>query len=464
MNEVIDGLPERDGQVGPLPEPLVQRDGPAATLLIRGASLLDPTAGVDGHHDLLVEGGVISRMAESGSLDVPDGAELIEAEGLHVFPAFFDPHVHLRTPGQEYKEDLETGTRSAAAGGYAGVLAMANTSPTVSTPEQIESLRDRAARVASVPVGFLATVTHGMKGEELTDMAELRQAGAVGFTDDGVPIESPRILRRALQYQRMVGGRIALHQEDVELSGAGVMHEGAVSAELGLRGVPSISESVMIARDAAIAGYEGGKIQIQHLSARESIHQIRLAKAEGIDVTCEVSPHHLCLTDEAVRSLDASRFKMNPPLRTEADRQALIDALVDGTIDCIATDHAPHAPHEKEVPYEAANMGVTGLETAFSSLYTELVLPGRIGLDLLVEKLGSGGAPFGIDPFTLREGSRANLCLVDLEAEWVVGEHGYESRSVNSWCAGEKLRGRVLVTLADGQVAFRLRTFSLGVA
>jgi dihydroorotase len=464
MNEVIDELPEYDSRVGPLPEPMIQREGPAATLLIRGATLLDPASGVDGLHDLLVEDGTISRLGEPGSLEPGEGTEVIEAGGLHVFPAFFDPHVHFRTPGQEYKEDLETGTRSAAAGGYAGVLAMANTSPTVSTPEQIESLRDRASKVASVPVGFLATVTHGMKGEELTDMAELRQAGAVGFTDDGVPIESPRILRRALQYQRMVGGRIALHQEDVELSGAGVMHEGAVSAELGLRGVPSISESVMIARDAAIAGYEGGKIQIQHLSARESIQQIRLAKAEGIDITCEVSPHHLCLTDEAVRTLDASRYKMNPPLRTEADRQALIDALIDGTIDCIATDHAPHAVHEKEVPYEAANMGVTGLETAFSSIYTNLVLPGRIELDLLVEKLGCGGGPFGIEPFSLAEGSRANLCLVDLEAEWVVGEDGYESRSQNSWCAGESLRSRVMVTLADGQVAYRLRSFSLGVA
>jgi dihydroorotase len=464
MNEVIDGLPEDGSEVGTVPAPLVQRPGPEVTLLIRGAELLDPVAGIEGAHDLLVEDGVISQIAESGSIEPGDGVEVIEAAGLHVFPAFFDPHVHLRTPGQEYKEDLETGTRSAAAGGYAGVLAMANTSPPVSEAEQVEALRDRASRVASIPVGFLATVTHGMKGEELTNMAELRQVGAVGFTDDGVPVESTRILRRALQYQRMVGGRIALHQEDVELSGKGVMNEGAVSAELGLPGVPSISESVMIARDAAIAGYEGGAIQIQHLSAVESIDQVRLAKAEGIDITCEVTPHHLCLTDEAVRTLDASRYKMNPPLRTESDRQALIDALIDGTIDCIATDHAPHAVHEKEVPYEAANMGVTGLETAFSSVYTELVLPGRITLQLLVEKLGSGGAPFGIEPFTLAEGSRANLCLVDLEAEWVVGEDGYESRSVNSWCAGEKLRGRVLVTLADGQAAYRLRSFSLGVA
>lgn len=463
MNEVTGSIPD-DLDEMPAPRPLVQRPGPEASLLIRGADLLDPVAGIDGKRDLLVEEGYVRQIADPGSIEAGAGVEVIEGEGLHVFPAFFDPHVHFRTPGQEYKEDLETGTRSAAAGGYGGVIAMANTSPPVSTPEQIEALRDRASHVASVPVGFTATVTRDMKGTELTDMAELRQAGAVGFTDDGLPIASARILRRALQYQAMTGGRIALHEEDPELSGKGVMNEGEVSSELGLRGVPSISESTMIGRDAAIAGYEGGAIQIQHLSAVESIEQIRRAKADGVDITCEVTPHHLCLSDEAVRDLDASKHKMNPPLRTEADRQALIEALIDGTIDCIATDHAPHAVHEKEVPYEAANMGVTGLETAFSSVYTELVLPGRISLELLVEKLGCGGAPFGIEPFSLAEGSRASLCLVDLEAEWVVGEDGYESRSVNSWCAGEKQRGRVLVTLADGQVAFRLRTFSLGVA
>lgn len=447
----------------PLPPPMVQRPGPQADLLIRGGELLDPVAGIQGSRDLLVTAGEISATGAPGSID-PGGAEVIEADGLCVFPAFFDPHVHFRTPGQEYREDLETGSRSAAAGGYAGVLAMANTDPPVSSAEQIEALRDRASRVASVPVGFLATVTRGMKGAELTDMAELRAAGAVGFTDDGLPIGSPVVLRRALQYQAMCGGTIALHEEDPGLSGEGVMHEGAVSLELGLRGIPSISESVMISRDAEIAGYEGGSIQIQHLSAAESVEAVRRAKAAGVRITCEVTPHHLVLTDEAVRSLDASRHKMNPPLRSERDRQALIEALVDGTIDCIATDHAPHAVHEKEVPYEAANMGVTGLETAFSALHTHLVKPGIIPLSLLVEKLGAGGAAFGIEPFGLVPGSRANLCLVDPEMEWTVGEDGYESRSVNSWCAGETHTGRVLVTLADGQVAYRLRSFSLGVA
>ncbi len=448
----------------PLPEPLVQRSGPKASLLIAGAAVLDPVTGVDGSHDILVEEGRITEIAAAGSLAAGEGVETVDGSGKHVFPAFFDPHVHLRTPGQEYKEDLETGTRAAAAGGYAGLLAMANTTPPVSSPADIDALRHRARSEASVPVGFLATVTRDMAGEELTDMAELREAGAVGFTDDGVPVVNPGILRKALQYQAMCGGRIALHEEDPALTAGGAMHEGDVSMELGLRGVPSITESVMIARDAAIAGYEGGAIQIQHLSAVESIEAVRRARADGVDVTCEVTPHHLCLTDEAVRDLDASKHKMNPPLRSENDRQALIEALLDGTIDCIATDHAPHAVEEKEVPYEAAMMGVTGLETAFSSLYTELVLPGILPLPLLVEKLGCGGAPFDIEPFRIEEGQTASLCLVDLEAEWTVGEHGYESRSRNSWCAGKTLNGKVLMTLASGQVAYRLRSFSLGVA
>jgi dihydroorotase len=448
----------------PLPEQLVQRPGTAASVLISMAYVLDPAEGIDGIHDVLVQDGVITSVADGGSVDAGEGVEVVDGSGKHVFPAFFDPHVHLRTPGQEYKEDLETGTRAAAAGGYAGVLAMANTSPPVSSPADIDALRHRARTEACVPVGFLATVTRDMAGRELTDMAELREAGAVGFTDDGVPVVDPGLLRRALQYQRMCGGRIALHEEDPALTAGGAMHEGTVSMELGLRGVPSISESTMIARDAAIAGYEGGRIQVQHLSAVESIEAVRRARADGVDITCEVTPHHLCLTDEAVRDLDASKHKMNPPLRSEADRQALIEALLDGTIDCIATDHAPHSVEEKEVPYEAAMMGVTGLETAFASIYTDLVLPGVLPLGLVVEKLGCGGEPFDVAPFRVAEGQKASLCLVDLEAEWTVGEHGYESRSRNSWCAGRTLKGQVLMTLAAGQVAYRLRSFSLGVA
>ncbi len=448
-----------------LAERLDMRSGESADLVLRGATVLDPVAGIDAAHDVVVRDGRIAELAAPGSAPTDgDGVEVVEAEGLYAFPAFFDPHVHLRTPGQEHKEDIETGTRAAAAGGYCGVIAMANTSPPVSTAADIEALRERARAEASVPVGFLATVTRGMRGEELTEMAELRDVGALGFSDDGLPIRSARILRRALQYQRLCGGVIALHEEDPDLSGDGVMHEGPVSAALGLAGIPSVSESTMIARDAALAGYEEGRIHVQHLSAVESVEAVRTAKAAGVQISCEATPHHLCVTDEEVRELDARRAKMNPPLRSEADRQALIEGLRDGTIDCIATDHAPHATEEKEVPFEQAMMGVTGLETAFAAVHTDLVLPGVLELGLVVERMAGGAEPFGLERPTLAPGSEANVVLCDLDAEWTVGEDGYESRSLNSWCAGRKLRGRVLMTVAGGQVAYRLRSFSLGVA
>ena len=442
---------------------LEMRAGESADLVLRGATVLDPLAGIDAPHDLVVRAGRIAELAAPGEASA-DGLEQVDATGLHALPAFFDPHVHLRVPGQEHKEDIETGTRAAAAGGFCGILAMANTEPPVSTPADVESLREAARTAASVRTGFLATVTSGMEGEELTEMASLREAGAVGFSDDGLPIRSARLLRRALQYQLLCGGTIALHEEDPELSGSGVMHEGPVSAALGLEGIPSVSESTMIARDAALAGYEGGRIHVQHLSTAESVEAVRTAKTAGVQISCEASPHHLCLTDEEVRSLDPGRFKMNPPLRTESDRQALIEALRDGTIDCVATDHAPHAAEEKEVPFEEAAMGVTGLETAFAALHTHLVLPGTIELGLLIERMAGGAKPFGIERPSLALGSEANIALCDLSAKWTVGEDGYESRSSNSWCAGQELTGRVLMTLAGGQVAYRLRAFSLGVA
>jgi dihydroorotase len=446
-----------------LTDSLDVRDGEPADLILRRATVLDPVAGIDGVHDVVVRDREIAELAAPGE-GVADGAEIIEAEGMHAFPAFFDPHVHLRTPGHEHKEDVETGTRAAAAGGYCGILAMANTEPPVSTAADISALRAQARAAASVPVGFMATVTRAMAGEDLTEMVELREAGAVGFSDDGLPIVSARVMLRALQYQRLCGGTIALHEEDPELSGEGVMHEGPVSAALGLAGVPSVSESTMIARDAALAAYEEARIHVQHLSAAESVEVVRAAKAAGVRISAEASPHHLCLTDEEVRSLDPHRFKMNPPLRRESDRQALIEGLRDGTIECVATDHAPHQAEEKDVPFEQAAMGVTGLETAFAALHSELVLPGVISLRLLIERMAGGAAPFGLSRPTLVPGSEANVALCDLNARWTVGEDGYESCSDNSWCAGKALTGRVAITIAAGQVAFRLRSFSLGVA
>jgi dihydroorotase len=262
------------------------------------------------------------------------------------------------------------------------------------------------------------------------------------------------MLRKALQNQRLCGGVLALHEEDPSLSGAGAMHEGTVSAQLGIAGIPSISESTLVARDCAIAGYEGGRVHMQHLSALESVDAIRAAKAGGVQVTCEASPHHLTLTHEAVRTLD-TRMKMNPPLRTEEDRQALIAGLKDGTIDCIATDHAPHARDEKEVPFEQAPMGTTGIETAFSSVYTDLVLPGVLDLPLVVEKLTVGGSLLDLPLPRIAAGAPANLTLVDLDAEWEVGAQGYASRSENCCFAGRRLHGRILMTIAAGSVAHR---------
>jgi dihydroorotase len=454
--------------MAPEPRPVAALDwrgsdgAPQRDLVIAGARVVDPREQIDSLHDVVVRDGEVAELAEAGSAAV-ESAEVIDGEGLLVLPAFFDPHVHLRTPGREDEEDLETGSRAAAAGGYCGILAMANTEPVVDTAADVHALRERAREQAAIPTGFLACATQGMEGEELTEMAELAEAGAVGFSDDGLPIRNARILRRALQYQRLVDLPIALHEEDPELSAGGSMNEGAVSALLGIGGVPSISESTMIARDAAIAAYEQAHIHVQHLSAIESVAAVEQAKAAGVRITCEATPHHLTLTDERVRTLD-SRFKMNPPLRTEADRQALLDGIRSGTIDCIATDHAPHSSDEKEVPFEQAAMGVIGLETAFPVLYTELVLPGVLELGTLVRALNAGAEPFGFAVPRLAPGSAANLVLVDTEAEWDAGADGWESRSQNSCFAGMRLRGRVLMTVAAGRVAYRQRSFAMGVA
>jgi dihydroorotase len=439
---------------------LESRPTPPADVLIRGAHVLDPRTGIDAPHDVLIRGGTIAELGEPGALPA-DGVETIDGAGRHLFPGFVDPHVHLRTPGQEHKEDLDSGTRAAAAGGYVAVVAMPNTDPVVDSAPVLLSLREQARREARVPVGFLAAVTRNLAGEALTEMAELRDAGALGFTDDGRPVHRAGILRKALQYQRLAGGVLCLHEEDPTLSGRGVMHEGDVSARLGLAGIPSVSESTLIARDAALARYEDGRIHIQHLSARESVEAVWAAKGRDVRITAEASPHHLTLTERALLERLDTRLKMNPPLRTDDDRAALIDGLRDGTIDCIATDHAPHAREEKEVPFEEAPMGTTGLETAFAAVYTELVLPGVLPLALVVEKLSAGAALLDLPLPAIEVGRPADVCLIDLEAEWEVGEHGYESRSENCCFAGRTLRGRVVATVAAGGVAYRERSFAV---
>jgi dihydroorotase len=431
-------------------------DRPGVDLLIRGGRVLDPRTELDDARDLLIRGGQIAELAPAGSLAAPDDGDVFDATGKHVFPAFVDPHVHLRTPGQEYKEDIASGTAAAAAGGFCAVIGMPNTDPVVDEDAILGSLTDRAHREARVPVGFLAAITRGLEGTELTEMSALRAGGALGFTDDGRPVVSAGMLRKALAYQRLCGGVIALHEEDPELSGDGVMHEGPISARLGMAGIPSVSESTMIARDAALAGYEDARIHFQHLSALESVQAVEQAKQAGLRVSAEVTAHHLTLTDDIVRTLD-SRFKVNPPLRAQRDRRALVAALRSGVIDCVATDHAPHARHEKEVPFEQAAMGSTGLETAFAALFTELVLPGELPLEVVVERMSAGGALYGLPTPQIMPDHPANLVVVDLDASFEVGAHGYVSRSENCCFHGRKLHGKVALTMAAGSVAFRER-------
>jgi dihydroorotase len=425
-----------------------------ADVLLRDVRVLDPRAGIDGRHDVRVRAGEVAELGAPHTLPDEPEEELIERDGALLVPAFFDPHVHLRTPGQEHKEDLHTGTCAAAAGGYGGVLAMPNTDPVLDSAPLLRSLVDAATRQARVPVGFLGAITKGLGGEQLTEMAELREVGALGFTDDGQPVQSAALLRKALQYQRLCGGVIALHEEDKTLSRGGCMHEGPVSAALGLAGIPSVSESTMVARDAALAGYEAARVHFQHLSCAASVDVVADAKARGWRVSAEVTPHHLLLTDEDVRAMD-TRMKIYPPLAGAHDRKALVEGLRSGAIDCVATDHAPHARDEKEVPFEQAPMGTTGLETAFAALYTGLVLSGELQLELLIERMTAGAELFDLPAPAIVRGQPANMTLIDLDAVWIAGEHGWQSRSENCCFAGRRLSGRVVVTLAAGGIVHR---------
>lgn len=428
---------------------LFAKRAPKESIVVKGARVLDPATGVDEVLDVRVDDGVI---AEVGTVLHPNGHRVVEAGGLLLTPAFVDPHVHLRTPGREDEETIESGTKAAAAGGFCAIFAMPNTDPVIDSAAVLGALVETAQTEAEIPVGFLAAITKGQQGGELTEMAELADAGAAAFTDDGGPVESAGMLRRALQYSSVTGRRLALHCEEPTLTRGGHMHEGEVSAQLGFGGWPSVGESVMVQRDLAIAMYENRPLHILHVSARESVDAIRAAQAAGVEATAEVTPHHLCLTDEAIRSLD-SNLKMNPPLRADADRKALIEGLKDGTITAIATDHAPHAEHEKEVPFEAAPFGVTGLETAFASLYTNLVVPGLVPLETVIERMTAGAARvYGLEPPAIEVGAPANLVLLDTAASWRVAEDGFRSRSRNSWLLGQKLQGQVRMTVADGRV------------
>jgi len=420
---------------------LFSRNGRSDSLTLEGR-VLASAQGIDECLRITVTDGVIA------------GIEPAAARTLVIAPAFVDPHVHLRTPGREDEETLRSGTDAAAAGGYCAILAMPNTEPVVDSAAVVGALIELARAEAVVPTGFMAAISKGQGGEELTEMAELASAGAAAFTDDGKPVVSAGLMRRALQYSALAGRPLALHCEEPALSRGGHVHEGRVSAEIGLGPYPSTAESLMVERDLALAASEERPLHLMHLSARESVDALRRARNAGVPATAEVTPHHLCLTDEAVRPLDPNH-KMNPPLRSEDDRRALIDALRDGAITAVATDHAPHARHEKDVPFEDAPFGVTGLETSFAALHTYLVLPGELTLETLLERMSTGPArAFGLAEPRIERGSRANLVALDLEAEWEVTEDGFRSLSANSWLLGKTLRGRVVRTVADGREVF----------
>jgi dihydroorotase len=423
---------------------LFGKNGRQDSLTFENVRAVDPTRGLDEALTVTVEDGVIASIEPASA----------PANGKVLAPAFVDPHVHLRTPGREDEEDLASGTRAAAAGGYCAILAMPNTEPVVDSASVLGALTEAAGRDAEVPVGFLAAITKSQAGAELTEMVELAERGAAGFSDDGRPVVAPGVIRRALQYSAAAARPVAVHCEEPTLSRGGHVHEGLVSAELGFGGYPSVAESVMVARDLALAGYEARPLHLLHLSASESVAELRRAREAGIRATAEVTPHHLCLTDDAVRSLDPN-VKMNPPLRADEDRAALIEALLDGTIEAIATDHAPHAREEKEVPFEEAPFGVTGLETAFAALYTQLVEPGVVPLATLLERMSAGPARiYGLDTPTIEVGAKANLVLIDLDAVWHVDEGSFRSRSANSWLLGSTLHGRVVQTVAAGKLVF----------
>jgi dihydroorotase len=430
---------------------LFAKAAPKENIVVRGARVVDPSEGIDAVLDVRVDEGVVAALGTD--LDT-NSHRVIEGEGLVLASAFVDPHVHLRTPGREDEETIASGTAAAAAGGYCAILAMPNTEPVVDSAATLGALVEAARAEAEIPVGFLAAITKQQRGTELTEMAELADVGAAGFSDDGVPVSSPGLMRRALQYGAVTHRRIALHCEETTLSHDGQMHEGEVSAELGFTGYPSVAESLMVERDLALAAYERQPLHLLHLSAWESVQALRRARADGVAATAEVTPHHLCLTDEAVRSLDTN-VKMNPPLRSASDRTALVEALKDGTITAIATDHAPHARHEKDVPFEAAPFGVTGLETAFAALYTQLVEPGVVPLETILERMSAGPArAYGLDEPRVAVGKPANLVLLDLKASYRITAESFRSRSVNSWLLGATVKGAIRATVAAGRVVF----------
>jgi len=392
---------------------------------------------------------ILANLRGRADLQLGSGGPRIDCRGLTLLPGFVDLHCHLREPGLEHKETIRTGTAAAAAGGFTTVCCMPNTEPAIDTLATLRLVQDTARSQGAVRVLPIAAVTRGRAGSELTDMAELAGAGAVAFSDDGSPVADSRLMRLALEYAASFGRPVIDHCEDPRLTAGGAMHEGAVSERLGLPGWPTAGEEVMVARDIALAAQTGAHVHLAHLSTAPAVELVRAAKRRGIHVTAEVTPHHLTLTDAWVeRGGYDTNCKVNPPLRTDADRAALLEGLIDGTIDAIATDHAPHARVEKECEFESAAFGISNLETAFGSLMG-LVHTGQLPFEVLVDKLTRG--PAAVLGLSLPED---DWTLVDPDAEWMVDVDRFRSRGRNSPLHGQRLTGRVLLTVCRGVVAF----------
>lgn len=420
-------------------------------VLIRGGRILDPSQGRDEQADLLIEDGKVS--AVGAGLSAAD-AEVVEAAGHWVAPAFVDLHVHLRSPGQEYKEDLASGGRSAVAGGFSAVCCMANTDPINDDPSVTQYILDRADKESPARVFPVAAATRGMAGEVMTEMAALRDAGAVAFSDDASAIMDAAVMRHVLEYSKLVDAPVVVHAEDCGLRADGVMNEGVVSTRLGLPGNPVEAEELHVARDIRLARLTGARLHVGHVSAGGSVDLIREAKEEGLFVTAEVTPHHLSLSDEATVGYDTNT-KMSPPLRTQKDVDKLRQALVEGVIDCVATDHAPHAEYEKAVEFAAAPNGILGLETAFP-VVSDLVRTGEMTPLQLIERMSTTPARiFGLGGGSLREGEPADVVILDPEAQWTYEPAEGFSKSRNSPWSGQTLTGRVEATFVNGRLVYR---------
>lgn len=446
-------------RIVPLPRPRPPCYQPRAVasdlLVFRAVRALDPARALDAVVDVVIENGRIERVGERAGEEAAraERARVIDGRGRWLAPAFVDLHAHLREPGHEYKEDIASGLRAAAAGGYAHVCVMPNTRPVNDTRAVTEFMLRRAAECGGPRLHPIAAITMGQKGKELTEMAELRDAGAVAVSDDGVCVMSSAVMRRALEYAKNFGMPVIQHAEDHELTQGADMHEGATSARLGLKGWPRVAEDVIVARDVILADYLGARYHVAHVSTRGAIAIVREAKARGVDVTCEVTPHHLLLTDASLIGYDTA-CKVNPPLREDEDVAVLRRALADGTIDAIATDHAPHSPLEKDCELSEASPGIMGLELCFG-LLLGLVGQERLTLFRLLEALSQRPARIaGIEAPRLAEGAEAELVLLDPEWRWTPRHARLETKSKNSPFMDQELKGKVAMTLAAGRIVY----------